>query len=153
VEVVLDKIPGEDGGPIELKDIYYDFDKWYIRTESERELGKLLGFMEENPDAVVEIGSHTDARAPFEYNIKLSQRRAQSVVDWLIARGVEKSRLKPKGYGETQPRNACTDGVACSEYEHQRNRRTEFRVIGGSINLKSLERFDMQVDPCKVCPF
>ncbi|MBK9330462.1 MAG: hypothetical protein IPM95_14445 [Sphingobacteriales bacterium] len=49
------------------------------------------------------------------------------MVDWLIARGVKKSRLKPKGYGETQPRNACTDGVTCSEYEHQRNRRTEFR--------------------------
>ncbi|MBK9487039.1 MAG: OmpA family protein [Chitinophagaceae bacterium] len=155
VEVILDAIPGGDepGGPIELKDIYYDFDKWYIRTESEGELGKLLGFMQENPDAIVEIGSHTDARAPFDYNIKLSQRRAQSVVDWLIARGVSKSRLKPKGYGETQPRNGCTDGVPCSEYEHQRNRRTEFRVVGGNINVKSLERFDMQVDPCKVCPF
>ena len=154
VTVILDKIPSEgDGGPIELKDIYYDFDKWYIRAESDRELTKLLGFMEENPDAIVEIGSHTDARAPYEYNIKLSQRRAQSVVDWLIARGISKSRLKPKGYGETMPRNGCSDGVPCSEYEHQRNRRTEFRVIGGNINLKSLERFDMQVDPCKVCPF
>ncbi len=155
VEVVLDRIPTEEDTmkAIELKDIYYDFDKWYIRTESERELTKLLGFMQENPDAIVEIGSHTDARAPYEYNIKLSQRRAQSVVDWLIARGVSKSRLKPKGYGETQPRNDCKDGVPCSEYEHQRNRRTEFRVVGGSINLKSLERFDMQVDPCKQCPF
>ena len=153
VEVILDAMPTEESGPIELKDIYYDFDKWYIRTESERELGKLLGFMQENGDAIVEIGSHTDARAPFDYNIKLSQRRAQSVVDWLIARGINKSRLKPKGYGETQPRNGCTDGVPCSEYEHQRNRRTEFRIVGGTINLKSLERFDMQVDPCKVCPF
>jgi outer membrane protein OmpA-like peptidoglycan-associated protein len=155
VEVELDKLPSDekDYGPIELKDIYYDFDKWYIRQESERELTKLLGFLQENADAVVEIGSHTDARAPYEYNIKLSQRRAQSVVDWLIARGIGKDRLKPKGYGETQPRNECKDGVACSEYEHQRNRRTEFRIVGGSIDLKSLERFDMQVDPCKVCPF
>ncbi|MBK9330353.1 MAG: PD40 domain-containing protein [Sphingobacteriales bacterium] len=89
VEVLLDRIPTEEDTmrAIELKDIYYDFDKWYIRQESERELTKLLGFMQENPDAVVEIGSHTDARAPYEYNIKLSQRRAQSVVDWLIARG------------------------------------------------------------------
>lgn len=155
VEVVLDKIPeeGDDTIQIELKDIYYDFDKWNIRTESERELTKVLSFMQENPDAIVEIGSHTDARAPFEYNIKLSQRRAQSVVDWLIARGISKSRLQPKGYGETQPRNGCTDGVPCTEYEHQRNRRTTFRVIGRNINIKSLERFDMQVDPCKVCPF
>ncbi|MFN8266764.1 MAG: OmpA family protein [Chitinophagales bacterium] len=135
------------------EDIYYDFDKWYIRPESEPQLRKLLVFMEENPDAIVEIGSHTDARAPFEYNIKLSQRRAQSVVDWLVARGVSRSRLKPKGYGETRPVNGCTDGVPCTEYEHQRNRRTTFRVIGKNIDLKSLERFDMQVDPCKVCPF
>jgi outer membrane protein OmpA-like peptidoglycan-associated protein len=158
VEVLLDKIPGgEEPGSdtlqIELKDIYYDFDKWFIRQESERELNKVLGFMQENPDAVVEIGSHTDARAPYDYNIRLSQRRAQSVVDWLIARGVSKSRLKAKGYGETQPVNGCTDGVQCTEYEHQRNRRTTFRVIGKNINLKSFERFDMQVDPCKVCPF
>lgn len=154
VEVVLENLQeNTDTVEIELKDIYYDFDKWYIRTESETELGKVLSFMEENPDAVVEIGSHTDARAPFEYNIKLSQRRAQSVVDWLIGRGIAKNRLQPKGYGETQPRNGCTDGVPCSEYEHQRNRRTTFRVIGSKINIKSLERFDMQVDPCKVCPF
>ena len=166
-EIILDRIPGgvdtngdgipdeyTDGPAIELKDIYYDFDKWYIREESERELNKLLGFLQENSTTIVEIGSHTDARAPFDYNIRLSQRRAQSVVDWLIQRGINRSRLKPKGYGETQPRNGCVDGVQCSEYEHQRNRRTEFRVIGGKIgDLKSLERFDMQVDPCKVCPF
>jgi outer membrane protein OmpA-like peptidoglycan-associated protein/tetratricopeptide (TPR) repeat protein len=154
VEVVLDKIPGEgESAEIELKDIYYDFDKWYIRKESEGELSKVLSFMEENSDAIVEIGSHTDARAPYDYNIRLSQRRAQSVVDWLIARGISKSRLKAKGYGETKPVNGCTDGVTCTEYEHQRNRRTTFRVIGTNIDIKSLERFDMQVDPCKVCPF
>ena len=154
--ITLENIPGEGDTSIaiELKDIYYDFDKWYIRSESEQELTKLLGFLQENPETIVEIGSHTDARAPFDYNIRLSQRRAQSVVDWLVQRGISRSRLKPKGYGETQPRNGCTDGVQCSEYEHQRNRRTEFRVIGGKVgDLKSLERFDMQVDPCKVCPF
>ena len=154
VEVILGNInEGSDTLQIELKDIYYDFDKWYIRKESEPELNKVLSFMEENPDAIVEIGSHTDARAPYEYNIKLSQRRAQSVVDWLISKGISKGRLKPKGYGETQPLNGCTDGVACTEYEHQRNRRTTFRVIGTNINVKSLERFDMQVDPCRTCPF
>ena len=162
--VELDRIPvNTDGNPlpsafdsnitIELKDIYYDFDKWFIRQESEVQLNKLLSFMQENPDAIVEIGSHTDARAPFDYNIKLSQRRAQSVVDWLMAKGIGRNRLQPKGYGETQPRNQCVDGVECTEYEHQRNRRTEFRIMGGHINLKSLERFDMQVDPCRACPF
>ncbi len=160
--IELDRLTADDmdhpGGldsnvTIELRDIYYDFDKWYIRQESEPELTKVLQFMNENPDAIVEIGSHTDARAPFDYNIRLSQRRAQSVVDWLVSRGISRDRLRPMGYGETQPRNGCTDGVPCSEYEHQRNRRTEFRIIGGKIDLKSLERFDMKVDPCKVCPF
>ena len=162
--VELDRLIGDADGntppssldsnlTIELKDIYYDFDKWFIRQESEVQLNKLLSFIQENPDALVEIASHTDARAPYDYNIKLSQRRAQSVVDWLIAKGVSKDKLRPKGYGETQPRNECKDGVRCTEFEHQRNRRTEFRIVGGKINLKSLERFDMQIDPCKICPF
>ncbi|MEZ4879893.1 MAG: OmpA family protein [Chitinophagales bacterium] len=170
VEVILDPIPGgmidTDGDgipdsypdgtisePIVLKDIYYDFDKWYIREESEGDLNKLLSFMQENPSVIVEIGSHTDSRAPYDYNIKLSQRRAQSVVNWLIARGISKNRLQAKGYGETQPVNGCTDGVPCSEYEHQRNRRTEFRIVGGGYDFKSLQRFDMQVNPCRDCPF
>jgi tetratricopeptide (TPR) repeat protein len=168
-EVILDPIPGidpetgepigpgpgvgPDGGGEVLLDIYYDFDKWFIRKESEPELNKVLSFMQENPDAIVEIGSHTDARAPYDYNIRLSQRRAQSVVDWLIAHGVSKSKLKAKGYGETRPVNGCTDGVQCTEYEHQRNRRTTFKVIGKNINIASDPRFDMEIDPCKVCPF
>jgi outer membrane protein OmpA-like peptidoglycan-associated protein len=168
-EVILDLIPNgidpETGKPYPngtgiveegkemLLDIYYDFDKWFIRQESERELNRVLGFMQENPDAIVEIGSHTDARAPFDYNIRLSQRRAQSVVDWLIAHGIKKNKLQAKGYGETKTVNGCTDNVTCTEYEHQRNRRTTFRVIGNNINIKSSERFDMQIDPCKVCPF
>ncbi|WP_276134821.1 OmpA family protein [Polluticoccus soli] len=138
---------------IVLEGIYYDFNKSSIRKESQPSLNKLLGLLQENPDAIVEIGSHTDARAPFAYNIKLSQRRAQSVVNWLGARGINKNRMRAKGYGESQPRNNCTDGVHCSEFEHQRNRRTEFRVVGGSIDIKSLERFNMHVDPCKGCKF
>jgi outer membrane protein OmpA-like peptidoglycan-associated protein len=101
----------------------------------------------------VEIASHTDARAPSDYNMRLSQKRAQSVVEWLTSHGIQRSRLKPKGYGESVPKNKCTDDVKCTEYEHQRNRRTEFRVIGGDIDVRSMERFDMEVDPCKVCPF
>jgi len=150
----------ENGNPIndadlskELKDIYYDFDKWNVRLESEPELRRVMQFMMDNPDAIAEIGSFTDARATDEYNIQLSQKRAQSVVDWLTQRGIAKGRLRPVGYGETKPRNTCVDGVQCSEYEHQRNRRTEFRIIGGKIDIKSLERMDMHVDPCKVCPF
>lgn len=146
-------VVSEDELVREIKDIYYDFDRWNLRDESKPQLNKLLKFMQENPDAVAEIASNTDARATNEYNIQLSQKRAQSVVDWLVKNGISKNRLKPVGYGETKLRNNCADGVQCSEYEHQRNRRTEFRIIGGKVDVKSLERFDMQVDPCKVCPF
>lgn len=143
----------DSAGYIELKDIYYDFDKWYIRKESETELYKLLAFLIFNPDAIVEIASHTDARAPYEYNIKLSQRRAQSVVNWLAAKGIDRDRMKPVGYGETRLRNKCADDVPCSEEEHQRNRRTEFKVIGKKINLSSDEKKGVKVDPCLKCPF
>ncbi|HUM50870.1 MAG TPA: OmpA family protein, partial [Chitinophagales bacterium] len=159
-----DKFYDKDGNPIdssmlfagtliELKDIYYDFDKWYIRVESEPQLNKVLKFMMDNPDAKAEIGSHTDSRATDDYNNVLSQKRAQSVVDWLVKRGVSKSNLKAVGYGESKLRNNCTNDVKCSEYEHQRNRRTEFRIISGKVDVKSLERLDMQVDECKICPF
>jgi outer membrane protein OmpA-like peptidoglycan-associated protein len=153
VDVILERVPVDTNRVIELKDIYYDFNKWNIRIESERELNKLLGFLIENPTAILELSSHTDARASKEYNQKLSQRRAQSVFDWLVARGIDGNRLRPVGYGESKPRNRCVDGVVCSEKEHQRNRRTEFRVVGGDFELKSLERFDVEVDPCKNCPF
>ena len=164
IPVYLDKEPEVvnviDGKPdlpmnltIELKSIYYDFDKDFIRKESEPQLNKVLKFLSENPTAIVEISSHTDARASFEYNIDLSQRRANSVVNWLIAKGIPKERMKPVGYGETMVLNGCVDGVKCTEFEHQRNRRTEFRIIGGTINIKSLERLDMKIDPCTDCPF
>jgi outer membrane protein OmpA-like peptidoglycan-associated protein len=149
--VELDKMI--DDKPV-LLDIYYDFDKWNIRVpESDTELNKLLAFVNANPGTTVEIGSHTDARAPFDYNIRLSQRRAQSVVDWLTARGVSKDRLKAVGYGETRPVNQCTDNVKCTEEEHQLNRRTEFRVIGNNIDITSQRKSNITVDPCKKCPF
>ncbi|MBK6275819.1 MAG: OmpA family protein [Saprospirales bacterium] len=159
-----DKFYDKDGNPIdsstlysgtliELKDIYYDFDKWFIRKESEPQLNKVLKFMKENPDAIAEIGSHTDSRATDEYNNVLSQKRAQSVVDWLVKRGVSKNRLTAVGFGESKLRNDCSNDVKCSEYEHQRNRRTEFRIISGKVDVISLERLDMQVDPCTICPF
>lgn len=134
---------------IVLYGIYYDFDKSDIRDESEPELNKVLGFLRENPGAIVELGSHTDSRASYAYNNRLSQRRAESVVEWLVLHGVARSRMQAKGYGESQPVNGCTDGVSCSEYEHQRNRRTEIRIVSGDIDIKSLERFNMRVDPKK----
>lgn len=112
-----------------LENIYYDFDKADIREDASTDLQKLLQILNDNPKMRIELGSHTDSRGTHEYNVGLSQRRAQAVVDWLVRHGIDKGRLVAKGYGETTLRNHCENGVPCTEYEHQRNRRTEITVI------------------------
>lgn len=142
-----------------LLHIYYDFDQSYIRSDAEPELNKLYQILIDNPELVVEIGSHTDSRGSFRYNDRLSQRRAEAVIRWLRTKGISKVRLKPKGYGENNNVNQCANNVPCSEQEHQWNRRTEFRVVGvytaeGQYKeIDSTRPSDVQVDPCQGCPF
>ncbi|MBK9540721.1 MAG: OmpA family protein [Bacteroidetes bacterium] len=114
--------------PIVLENIYYDLDKYNIRTDAAEGLDKLVGIMRDNPDISIELGSHTDSRADDKYNMTLSQKRAESVVDYLVKHGILADRLVAKGYGETQLVNGCSNGVECSEEQHQANRRTEFKV-------------------------
>jgi outer membrane protein OmpA-like peptidoglycan-associated protein len=114
-----------------IETIYYDFDKWFIRPDAEKELDKLVQVMKENP-VNVELGSHTDSRGSKEYNLDLSQKRAESAVRYIVLQGIDASRITAKGYGESQLINRCSDGVRCSEAEHQANRRTEFKVTGFS---------------------
>ncbi|MBK6930213.1 MAG: OmpA family protein [Saprospirales bacterium] len=90
---------------------------------------KLLALMTEKPLIRIEINAHTDARGSNEYNMDLSQRRAQSVVDYLVSRGISPARLIARGYGESLLKNNCYDGVECTEEQHAQNRRTEFRVV------------------------
>ena len=85
--------------------------------------------MKENPTIWIVLGSHTDSRGKDQYNQWLSQSRANSAVQYIIDRGVEKSRITAKGYGESKPVNECTNGVKCSEEAHQLNRRTEFTIV------------------------
>jgi peptidoglycan-associated lipoprotein len=120
-DIVIDK-------PIVLENIYYDFDKWNIRPDAALELDKFVKLLKDNPQIVVELGSHTDSRGADNYNLVLSDRRAMSAVYYLIKQGIDPFRLSWKGYGETQLVNKCANGVPCSEEEHQQNRRTEFRV-------------------------
>ena len=82
------------------------------------------------PNIRIELNSHTDSRGDANVNKSLSQARANSVKSYLISRGINKSRLVSNGYGETRLKNNCADGVKCSEAQHQKNRRTEFRVVG-----------------------
>lgn len=107
----------------------YDFDKSNIRKDAAVELDKLVAIMKENPTIWIELGSHTDSRGNDQYNKWLSQSRANSAVQYIIDRGIEKSRITAKGYGESVPVNQCTNGVKCSEADHQLNRRTEFKIV------------------------
>jgi outer membrane protein OmpA-like peptidoglycan-associated protein len=111
-----------------IKMIYFDLDKSNIRTEAALDLEKILDVLNQNPTMKLDIRSHTDSRASHQYNEALSDRRAKSTISWLIQNGVAKNRLTGKGYGETQLVNQCSDGVNCTEEEHQMNRRSEFII-------------------------
>ena len=112
-----------------LENIYYDLDKWYIRPDAATELDKLATLLKNNPKVKIEMSAHTDSRESAQYNMALSERRAKAAVDYLVSKGIDRSRLKAKGYGKSRLVNGCTDGVECSEEEHQLNRRTEFKII------------------------
>lgn len=112
-----------------MENIYYDFDKWDILPESEVELDKLVKVMNDNPDWKVELGSHTDCRGSDPYNLILSQKRSDSAVGYIVSKGIAKERIIAKGYGETELVNECDDGVKCSEADHRKNRRTEFKIL------------------------
>ena len=114
---------------IRLNNIHYDFDKATIRPDARPELDRLVSYLLDNPGIRVEMSSHTDSRGSDEYNLRLSQRRADSVKAYLVEHGVESSRIVSVGYGETRLLNRCANGVPCSEEEHQLNRRTEMKVI------------------------
>ncbi len=138
--------------PIEIPNIYYDFGKWDLRPESMVALDHLVEVLNDNPNIVIELMSHTDSRASEEYNLNLSQKRAQAVVDYLISKGIDPKRLIAKGYGESQPK--VVDKKLAQQYPflkegtvlddnfinslqdenqkeicHQINRRTEFKVL------------------------
>ena len=115
--------------PIVLENIYYDLDKYDIRPDAAAGLDKLVAILNDNPGITIELSSHTDSRADDRYNLILSQRRAESAVNYIISHGISSSRISAKGYGEQQLINHCANGVACSEAEHQQNRRTEFKVV------------------------
>lgn len=116
-------------GTITLKKIHYSYDKCDIRADAAVELNRLVRLMNDYPDMVIELSSHTDARGSDEYNIKLSQCRAESAVNYLIQQGITTNRMNAKGYGETRLVNGCKNGVTCTDIEHEENRRTEFTIL------------------------
>ena len=120
---------GDDLGKLfDIKSIRYASAKFDITDDSKRELDKLVVIMQDNTGLSVELGSHTDSKASAAFNQKLSESRAKAAYDYVVARGVDASRIGFKGYGETNILNKCLDGVVCSDEEHAVNRRTEFVI-------------------------
>lgn len=123
------------GRAIKIENIYFDLAKYNIRASAAKELDKIVKLMQENPDIIIELSSHTDCRASFQYNMTLSDNRAKASAEYIISKGISKERITGKGYGETKLVNdcACEGKVVsrpCTEEEHQANRRTEFQVTG-----------------------
>lgn len=114
---------------IKTKPIYFDLNESQVREDAARELDKVVAIMKKYPGIRIELNSHTDSRAPDAYNMRLSQERAESSIAYIISQGIDPSRIFGRGYGETRLKNKCSNGVKCSEAEHQKNRRTEFIVI------------------------
>jgi outer membrane protein OmpA-like peptidoglycan-associated protein/tetratricopeptide (TPR) repeat protein len=112
-----------------IENIYYESGSFKIPPSAEPILAKAIEAMKANPTLLLEVQSHTDATAGDEYNMDLSQKRANAVVDYFVSKGIVKKRLTAKGFGETQLTNKCANGVDCSDEEHRQNRRTVFKLI------------------------
>lgn len=119
------------GKKMEVRDIYYDFGSSKLRKEAYKELDKVAILIKDNPEITVELGSHTDSRGLEDKNQILSLERAKSAVRYLIEEGgVQARNIIARGYGESNIKNGCTNGVECSEAKHQENRRTELKITG-----------------------
>jgi outer membrane protein OmpA-like peptidoglycan-associated protein len=128
IDLELKLPPIVKGDIFKLENIFYDLNKSTLRPESMLALDKLADFIIKN-EVKIELSSHTDARGSDAYNLKLSQARAQSCVDYLISKGVKKNQMIAKGYGETKLINRCKNNVTCPEEMHQENRRTEVKIL------------------------
>jgi len=140
----------EKGMVIELYHIYFDSNSAEVREDAVPDLETFYNLLLMHPSMRGEVMAHTDAKAGFEYNLNLSQERADNVMAYLIGRGINPNRLEAVGYGESKLINHCADGIVCSEEQHQRNRRVEFRVldIKETVGFMSQEntRYEEDID-------
>ena len=143
--------------PQVVENIFYDFDKADLRPESQTALDELVTVLNDNPNVTIEMASHTDRKGTDEYNMRLSERRAQSVIDYLVEKGISRDRLQPHGYGESRPKtvtkriarlypqfkegDTLTEefieqlSLEDQEAADQINRRTEFQVLSLTYNM------------------
>jgi outer membrane protein OmpA-like peptidoglycan-associated protein/tetratricopeptide (TPR) repeat protein len=132
---------------IKLNNIFYKYDKFEANDAhmenyglAKESMDYLLGIMTKYADMVIELSSHTDSRGSDDYNMKLSQRRAEGVKKYLMAQGIADNRIVAKGYGETILVNNCGNGAKCSDEEHLQNRRTEFKILSGPTSIEVIEQ-------------
>ncbi len=109
--------------------VYFDLNSSYLNSKDKELLDNLMAILNEHPNLVLQIGSHTDSRGTDKYNLWLSQRRADRTVEYLISKGISEDRVVTKAYGEENLTNECDDGVYCTESKHRKNRRSEFTII------------------------
>ena len=131
-------VPGEDG-TYPIPNIYWDYNKWEVRTDAQPYLNMLTNLLKTNPGLKVEVRSHCDSRGSFGFNRTLSKKRANAVMNYLISNGIERNRLTSNGLGEKELLNNCSNGISCTEEEHQVNRRSEFIVTDKSGNKKKID--------------
>ncbi|MFC4220385.1 OmpA family protein [Flagellimonas marina] len=124
-----DCAPNDLGCKLNLQPIYFDYGRHKIRQDAEVELAKILQAMKAYPELSIHIESHTDSRSSATFNLRLSERRAQATLEWLVNKGISRNRLSAKGYGESKLLNHCSNGIDCSEEEHQLNRRSVFMIV------------------------
>ncbi|AUS05804.1 OmpA family protein [Pseudotamlana carrageenivorans] len=113
----------------ELRRVYYHFDSATLTSEDKDIVDELVEYMNKYPTAVLDIKSHADSRGAKDYNLDLSQKRSQSILDYAVSKGIDRSRFKSEGFGETQLNNHCSDSVKCTSAEHRENRRTDYELI------------------------
>ncbi|RYZ19327.1 MAG: OmpA family protein [Chitinophagaceae bacterium] len=117
-------VPIEIGSVVRLNNVFFDFDKWDLRPESYLELDRVVKLLKENPAIEIEMSAHTDSRGADDYNFKLSDNRARSVMEYILSKGIDAQRITSKGYGETKP-------VVANDTDENRqlNRRVEFTIV------------------------
>ena len=115
---------------VDINPIYFDFDQYYITPQAAIELDKVVYVMEKFPNVVIKIESHTDSRGNDAYNMRLSDDRAKSTYSYIVSKGIDPKRIESvKGYGESRLLNKCSNGIECSEEDHQLNRRSNFIIV------------------------
>ena len=135
VEKYTQKFPNKD--LFVLPNVYFNYNDAKIRPDARKDLDDWVLFLKENPDIKIELAAHTDARGNADFNLTLSQKRADNLKQYLVKKGIETDRIQAKGYGETALKNGCDDLVGCDEIFHQENRRTEIKILSEKYAAKA----------------